>query len=198
MSLPAALERLVQEFTRLPGIGRKTAQRLAFGVLRYSQEEAKNLAESVLEVKTEVRYCSRCFGFTDRDPCRICEDPTRDRQQICVVEQPNNIFAIEKSGLYQGMYHVLMGTISPLDGVGPEQLKIAPLRERVRHDAVQELILATNPTVHGEATALLLQREFNGTVPTLTRLARGLPAGGDLEYVDDVTLYEAFSGRQRF
>lgn len=195
MQIPVALERLVYEFSRFPGVGRKTAQRLAFSILHYSQQETQNLADALTEVKAQIRYCSVCSGFTDIDPCSICSHAGRDHELVCVVEQPNNIFPIEKSGVFKGIYHVLMGAISPLDGIGPDQLNIKNLRNRVEESAIKELIIATNPTVKGEATALFLQQEFSGKISTITRLACGIPAGGDLEYVDDVTLMEAFSGR---
>ena len=195
MQIPVALERLVYEFSRFPGVGRKTAQRLAFSILQYSQQETQNLADALTEVKAQIRYCSVCSGFTDIDPCAICSHAGRDHKLVCVVEQPNNIFPIEKSGVFKGVYHVLMGAISPLDGIGPEQLNIKNLRKRVDASAIKELIIATNPTVKGEATALFLQHEFSRKISTITRLACGIPAGGDLEYVDDITLMEAFSGR---
>jgi recombination protein RecR len=198
MQIPDALERLVYEFSRFPGVGRKTAQRLAFSILRYSQQETQNLADALTQVKEQIRYCSVCSGFTDIDPCPICSHAGREHEQICVVEQPNNIFPIEKSGVFNGVYHVLMGAISPLDGIGPEQLNIKILRKRVEESAIKEMIIATNPTVKGEATALFLQQEFSKEITTITRLACGIPAGGDLEYVDDVTLMEAFSGRHKF
>ena len=198
MQIPVALERLVYEFSRFPGVGRKTAQRLAFSILRYSQQETQNLADALTQVKEQIRYCSVCSGFTDIDPCTICSHAGREHEQICVVEQPNNIFPIEKSGVFKGVYHVLMGAISPLDGIGPEQLNIKNLRKRVEESAIKEMIIATNPTVKGEATALFLQQEFSRDIITITRLACGIPAGGDLEYVDDVTLMEAFSGRHKF
>ena len=198
MQIPVALERLVYEFSRFPGVGRKTAQRLAFSILRYSQQETQNLADALTEVKEQIRYCSVCSGFTDIDPCAICSHTGREQEQVCVVEQPNNIFPIEKSGVFKGVYHVLMGAISPLDGIGPEQLNIKNLRKRAENSAIKELIIATNPTVKGEATALFLQQEFSGKISTITRLACGIPAGGDLEYVDDVTLMEASSGRHKF
>jgi recombination protein RecR len=197
MQIPVALERLVYEFSRFPGVGRKTAQRLAFSILRYSKQETQNLADALTEVKEQIRYCSVCSGFTDIDPCAICSHAGREQEQVCVVEQPNNIFPIEKSGVFKGVYHVLMGAISPLDGIGPEQLNIKNLRKRAENSAIKELIIATNPTVKGEATALFLQQEFSGKISTITRLACGIPAGGDLEYVDDVTLMEAFSGRHK-
>ena len=195
MQIPVALERLVFEFSRFPGVGRKTAQRLAFNILRYTTEETQNLAEAIIQVKEQIRHCSVCSGFTDIDPCMICDHSARDQQQVCVVEQPNNIFPIEKSGVFKGVYHVLMGAISPLDGIGPEQLNLKNLRNRIENEKISELILATNPTVKGEATALYLQQEFSKKISKITRLACGIPAGGDLEYVDDVTLMEAFSGR---
>jgi recombination protein RecR len=195
MQTPVALERLVFEFSRFPGVGRKTAQRLAFYILRYTTEETQNLTDALTQVKEQIRYCSVCSGFTDIDPCAICSHSSRDQQQVCVVEQPNNIFPIEKSGVFKGVYHVLMGAISPLDGIGPEQLNVKKLRNRIENNKISELILATNPTVKGEATALYLQQEFAGKISSITRLACGIPAGGDLEYVDDVTLMEAFYGR---
>ena len=198
MQIPAPLERLVEEFSRFPGVGRKTAQRFAFRVLSYTPEEARNFAEAIVRVKEQIRPCSSCFIFTDNDPCDICSSSSRERSQLCVVEQANNVLPIEKSGIFHGLYHVLNGAVSPLDGIGPEQLTVPQLRERIRRENIDELILATNPTVQGEATAMFLQHEFEHQVSRITRLARGLPAGGDLEYVDDVTLSEAFSGRQPF
>ena len=198
MQIPAPLERLIEEFSRFPGVGRKTAQRLAFRVLGYTHHEARNLADAVIRVKEQIRPCSVCFAFTDQDPCAICSSPSRERSQLCVVEQANNILPIEKSGIFRGLYHVLNGAVSPLDGIGPEQLTIPRLRERIQRENIEELILATNLTVQGEATSMFLQHEFENQVTRITRLARGLPAGGDLEYVDDVTLVEAFSGRQPF
>ena len=195
MQIPAALARLIEEFSKFPGVGRKTAQRLALNILRYTPEELNNLTGALKQVKEEIRFCSVCSGFTDTDPCSICTNSGRDQRQLCVVEQPNNIFPIENSGAYKGVYHVLMGAISPLDGIGPQQLNLANLHSRINENQISELILATNPTVKGEATALFLQQEFSSTIPNITRLACGIPAGGDLEYVDDITLMEAFSGR---
>ena len=198
MQIPGALERLVYEFSRFPGVGRKTAQRLAYSILRYSQQETQNLTNALTEVKKQIHYCSICSGFTDIDPCPICSQSARDHSQVCVVEQPNNIFPIESSGIFKGVYHVLMGAISPLDGIGPDQLNLKKLRTRLEESEIKELIIATNPTVKGEANALFLQHEFSDKIPTITRLACGIPAGGDLEFVDDVTLMEAFSGRKKF
>lgn len=198
MQIPFALERLVDEFSRFPGVGRKTAQRLAFSILRYTQEETNNLVDALSQVKEQIKYCSICSGFTDVDPCSICKNDGRDNDQLCIVEQPNNIFPIEKSGVFKGLYHVLMGAISPLEGIGPDQLNINKLRKRIENGQIRELIIATNPTVKGEATALFLQQEFSGKISTITRLACGIPAGGDLEYVDDVTMTEAFYGRNKY
>ena len=198
MQIPAPLERLVEEFSRFPGVGRKTAQRLAFRILSYTPNEARNFAEAIVQVKEKIRPCSNCFIFTDNDPCKICSSMSRERSQLCVVEQANNVLPIEKSGIFRGLYHVLNGAVSPLDGIGPEQLTVPKLRERIQRENIDELILATNPTVQGEATAMFLQHEFEHQVARITRLARGLPAGGDLDYIDDITLSEAFSGRQPF
>ena len=198
MQIPTPLERLVEEFSRFPGVGRKTAQRLAFRILNYSPNEARNFAEAIVQVKEKIRPCSNCFIFTDNDPCNICSSMTRERSQLCVVEQANNVLPIEKSGIFRGLYHVLNGAVSPLDGIGPEQLTVPELRERIQRENIDELILATNPSVQGEATAMFLQQEFEHEVSRITRLARGLPAGGDLDYIDDITLSEAFSGRQPF
>jgi len=198
MQIPESLERLILEFSKLPGIGRKTAQRLAFSLLHYSEKEAENLSEAIIDIKKKITHCSTCFSFTELNPCLICSDQNRNRNVICIVEQPNNIFPIEKSSVFHGLYHVLMGTISPLDGIGPEQLKFKELQQRLETEEITELILATHPTVKGEATALFLHQIFEKSNVKITRLARGIPAGGDLEYVDDVTLIEAFSGRQLF
>ncbi len=160
MKIPVALERLVAEFSRFPGVGRKTAQRLAFSILRYSQEETQNLADALTEVKEKIRYCSVCSGFTDIDPCTICSHAGRDHEQVCVVEQPNNIFQIEKSGVFKGVYHVLMGAISPLDGIGPEQLNIRNLSKRVEESVIKELIIATNPTVRARRLPCFCSRSF--------------------------------------
>ena len=152
MQIPASLERLVEEFSRFPGIGRKTAQRLAFRVLSYSPDEARNFAEAIVRVKEQIRPCSSCFVFTDNDPCNICSSNSRERTQLCVVEQANNILPIEKSGIFHGLYHVLNGSISPLDGIGPEQLTVAQLKRRIQNEQIEELILATNPTVQPKAS----------------------------------------------
>ena len=196
MQYPESLERLSLELSRLPGIGKKTALRLTFGILRYTPEEAANLAEAIRQVKERIHHCNVCNGFTDLGTCLVCSNKMRNQRLICVVEQPNNVFQIERSRVYQGVYHVFLGALSPLEGIGPNQLQIRSLRKRLEKDGADELILATNPTVQGEATAGFLQSELADLVPQITRLARGLPAGGDLEYVDEITLQEAFSGRR--
>ncbi|MGH7818976.1 MAG: recombination mediator RecR, partial [Candidatus Binatia bacterium] len=191
MALPAPLRRLVQQLTRLPGVGEKTATRLAFFILRSETEYAAALAEAIHALKEQIRLCSRCLGFTERDPCPICDDPRRSGETICVVEDPSDIMAIERAGDFVGHYHVLHGTLAPLDGVGPEQLKIAELLGRLRDGAVKEIILATNPTVEGEATALYLAKLTKPLGVKVTRIAHGLPMGADVEYADGVTLSRA-------
>ena len=192
----SVIEQLVTEFGRLPGIGQKTAQRLAYHLLKSSEEEALQLARAIERVVDEVEACSRCGNLSDADPCEFCEDPRRDRDSVCVVEEASDITAIEKSGHYDGLYHVLGGRLSPLDGVGPEDLNVQRLLERLR-DGIEEVIIATNPSVEGEATATYLHRLIDDMEGVrVTRLARGLPVGGDLEYADGVTIAEAFTGRR--
>ena len=198
MNVPAPLERLITELSRLPGVGQKTAQRLAFAILRDDALRAKALASAIGEVKERIRFCKRCFGYAEGEHCPVCADPRRDPSVICVVEQPNDIYVIERSAVFRGLYHVLLGVISPLDGIGPDQLKIAELMARLETGDVTELILATNPSMQGEATALHLNRVLEGKVERITRLARGMPVGAHLEFTDDVTLNQAFTGRQRF
>lgn len=192
----APLARLIEEFYKLPGIGPKSAQRLAYYLLRMPAAEAHALASAILEVKERVIFCSICQNVTEADPCRICSDPERDRSVICVVEEPLDILAVERTQAYRGLYHVLHGAISPMDGVGPEDLKVRELLERLRQGEVAEVILATNPNLEGEATAMYLGRLLAPLGVRVTRLARGLPAGGDLEYADDVTLARAIEGRR--
>lgn len=200
MNIPPSLERLVQELARLPGVGQKTAQRLAFGILKDDGGKAKRLADAILDVKQKIRFCELCGGYAEQARCPICTDPRRDGSVLCVVEQPNDIYVIERSAVFRGRYHVLMGAISPLDGVGPDQLRIRELTLRIAQPdgglKVQEVILATNPSIPGEATALHLSQVLHGQVPRVTRLARGMPVGANLEYTDDVTLNQAFAGRQ--
>jgi recombination protein RecR len=203
--IPVSLERLVHELARLPGVGQKTAQRLAFSILRDDAGKARSLAEAILDVKAKIRFCEICSGYAEGPKCPICQDSRRDERQICVVEQPNDVYVIERSGVFRGRYHVLLGTISPLDGIGPDQLKIRELLNRLDELAarippnpVQEIILATNPSLQGEATALHLAQVLAARVPKITRLARGMPVGANLEFTDDVTLNQAFAGRQSF
>jgi recombination protein RecR len=197
-TVPAVVERLIEAFSRLPGIGPKTASRLTFHLLRTSDAEAQELAQALKAMAEGTRLCSVCFNITgvDLDPCGLCRDTTRDNGVVCVVEEPLDVLAIDRTGLFRGRYHVLHGAISPVEGIGPEDLKIEALIERVDRGGVRELILATNPTMEGEATAMYLKRRLDGRGLKMTRLARGLPAGGDLEYADSGTLSQALEGRQ--
>ena len=197
-ALAPPVERVIAELSKLPSIGRKTAQRLAFHLLKVAPDEIDALATALSELPRKVRYCSTCFHLTEADPCSICTDPGRDRSRICVVEEPVNVIALDRTGAFKGTYHVLGGALSPLRDVGPEDLKIEPLLTRVRQGEVKELILATNPNVEGEATAVYLSRILAGPDLKITRLAQGLPAGGDLEFTDDLTLLRAFEGRRDF
>jgi recombination protein RecR len=195
--LPPAMTRLVQELSRLPGIGEKTAARLAFNLLNRPREQVIALAEALLEMKERIGLCSECFGLSDNPRCRTCEDPARDREVICVVEGPADLMAIERARSFGGVYHVLHGAIAPLDGIGPDDIKLKELIARISPPAaVREVIIATNATVEGEATALYLARALKPLGIKATRLARGLPAGGDLEYTDAATLSSALSGRR--
>jgi recombination protein RecR len=194
-SIPRPVERLVEAFARLPGIGTKTASRLTYYLLRVPVEESKELAEALLAMRTETRFCSICFNITVDDPCPICQDDQRMRALLCVVEEPLDVVAIERTQQFSGRYHVLHGAINPVEGIGPEDLRIGELVVRIERDAVEELIVATNPTLEGEATAMYLKRQLAGRPVKLTRLARGLPSGGDLEYADTTTLSQAFQGR---
>lgn len=193
---PRPVARLIEEFHKLPGIGPKSAQRLTYFLLRMPETQARALAEAILEVKERIVLCSLCQNITESDPCLICADVERDRSKICVVEEPLDILALERTRSYRGLYHVLHGAISPLEGIGPDQLKIRELLDRLKDRGVQEVILATNPNLEGEATAMYLQRLIGPLGIRLTRLARGLPMGGDLEYADEVTLARALEGRQ--
>ena len=193
--LPESLQQLIDQFKRLPGIGGKSAQRLAFHVLRTPREDAERLCEAIRQVKDRVTYCTVCNNITDVDPCGICADEARDRRSICVVEEPQNVNVIEKTGGHRGTYHVLMGAISPLSGVGPDDLKIKGLLARLTEGA-DEIILATNPTVEGEATAIYLARLLKPLGVRVTRIAMGIPVGSDLEYADDLTMTRALEGRR--
>ncbi len=193
----ALLESVITELTRLPGVGRKSAQRIAFHLLRSSEGDAKKLAQAILDLKARVEDCRICGNVTETQPCAICADSRRDASILCVVEQPMDVLAIERTGEFRGSYHVLKGSLSPIDGIGPEQLKLAELIERVKAGGVAEVIVATNPTAQGEATALYIARLLQ-SVPNLrvTRIARGVPMGSDLEFSDQVTLARAMSGRK--
>ncbi len=191
------VSRLIEAFNKLPGIGPKSAQRLTYYLLRAPQEEAQTLAQAILEMKEKIILCSVCQNITDADPCAICDDDRRDHSKICVVEEPLDILALERTGSYKGLYHVLHGVISPMDGIGPDELKTRELLARLKSPGVvQEIIMATNPNLEGEATAMYLTRLIAPLGIRVTRLARGLPVGADLEYADDVTLTRALEGRQ--
>lgn len=193
--------RLIEAFARLPGIGPKTAQRLTFHLLRAPDAEARSLARALVAVRDEVVFCDRCFNISDAPLCPICRDPGRDDTSLCVVEEPLDVLAIERTGEFRGRYHVLHGAISPIDGIGPDRLKIRELLARADEalaegQRFEEVIIATNPTLEGEATAMYLGERLDGRVGSVTRIARGLPVGGDLEYADDVTLIRALQGRR--
>jgi recombination protein RecR len=189
-----ALQQLIEEFAKLPGIGRKTAQRLALFVLKQPREDAVRMAKALVNVKDRIRYCSVCSNITEQDPCSICSSPKRDRAVICVVEEPNDVLALEKINEFRGLYHVLGGSLSPLDGIGPDDLKVKELLGRVT-EGVGEVILAMNPNVEGEATTIYLSRLLKPLGIKVTRIARGLPVGGDLEFADEATLTRALEGR---
>ena len=197
-SAATPVARLVDEFHRLPGIGPKTAQRLAYYLIRMPEEQARSLAEAVLAVKERIILCSRCYNITEADPCSICSDSSRDQSAICVVEEPLDVLALERTHTFKGLYHVLHGVISPMNGVGPDDLKIQPLLGRLQAGQVQEVILATNPNLEGEATAMYVHRLISPLGVKITRPARGLPVGSDLEYADEVTLGRAIEGRTAF
>ncbi|GAB4331112.1 MAG: recombination mediator RecR [Dehalococcoidia bacterium] len=195
---PGPIARLIEEFARMPGVGPKSAQRLAYYILRTPEQEAAALANAILEVKRRIVLCSTCFNITETDPCRFCTDEGRDRSTICVVEQPLDVHVIERTGGYRGLYHVLHGVLNPVDGVGPEQIRVKELLDRIVPGETREVIMATNPNLEGEATAMYIQRLVQPTGVRVTRLARGLPSGADLEYTDDVTLARALESRQDF
>jgi len=194
---PEPVTRLVDAFSRLPGVGPKTASRLTFYLLRSGEALATELAEALADLHGRLTYCEVCFNITETSPCPICQDDHRDRETICVVEEPLDVVAIEKTDAYRGLYHVLHGAISPVDGIGPDELRLKELVERLRHSPVREVILATNPSLEGEATAMYLERQIAPLGAHITRLARGLPVGGDLEYADTVTLTRALEGRRK-
>lgn len=191
----APLSKLIDQFEKLPGIGRKTAQRLAFFLLNLPKEQTDEFASAIIEAKKAMHYCKICQDLTDKDICRICDSPARNKSIICVVEQPRDIVSFEKTREYDGMYHVLHGVISPMDGVGPDRIKIKELLSRIKGDEVKEIIMATNPDVEGEATAMYISRLCKPMGIKVTRIAYGIPVGGDLEYADEITLSRALEGR---
>lgn len=188
--------KLIDELGRLPGVGPKSASRLAYYLLRAPREQALSLAEAILEVKERIVLCSRCFNITEADPCAICQDVSRDQRIICVVEEPLDVLALDRTGEYRGLYHVLHGAISPVDGVGPDRLRIRELIERVANERPEEVILATNPNIEGDATAMYIARQLSASGVSVSRPASGLPVGGDLEYADEITLGRALAGRR--
>ncbi|HOD34722.1 MAG TPA: recombination mediator RecR [Syntrophales bacterium] len=190
------IRRLIVELTKLPGIGEKTATRLATFILRSSEEDAKKLAESILDVKVRIRLCRNCFNLAEGELCEICRDPGREKETICIVEDPDALIAVEESGVFNGKYHVLHGALSPLDGVGPEQLRLKEFMGRISSDGVREVIVATNPSVQGESTALLITKLLRERGITVTRIALGIPVGGDLKYTDRMTLAKAMEFRR--
>lgn len=193
---PAPLARLLEELMKLPGIGIKSAQRIAFHLLKLPPEDQQALAESIARLREQVRYCSVCWNFTDVDPCKICSDPRREDDVICVVEEPTTLIAIEKTREYKGKYHVLLGSLNPLHSVGPSDIRIKELTIRLRQKRAREVILATNPTVEGEATAVYIMKLIGQDTDQITRIALGVPVGGDLDYVDEVTMARAIAGRR--
>lgn len=196
MYYPEPISKLIDAFSRLPGVGPKTAGRLAFHVLRMKEEDVIDFAKALVNVKRNLHYCSVCCNITDVDPCRICQDKSRDSSVICVVQEPKDLVALERTKEFEGYYHVLHGAISPMEGIGPDQIHIAELLKRLGDETVQELILATNPNIEGEATAMYLSRLVKPFGLRVTRIAHGLPVGGDLEYADEVTLSKAMEGRR--
>ena len=191
-----ALQQLIEEFSRLPGIGRKSAQRLALYLLKQSRDDVVRMAKAMVNVKDRIRYCSVCCNITESNPCAVCASPKRDRHLVCVVEEPNDVIALEKTNEFHGLYHVLGGSLSPLDGIGPEDLKVKELLVRMTGD-ITEVILAMNPNVEGEATTIYLTRLLKPLNVTVSRIARGIPVGGDLEFADEATLTRALEGRVR-
>jgi recombination protein RecR len=191
------IENLTEQLTRLPGIGRKTAQRLAFFILAMPEAEAGAIASAITRVKEKARFCSRCFNISEAELCPICSDPSRDQKQICVVEEPSNIMVIERSGSFRGLYHVLLGALSPIDGVTPERLKLGELIQRVKAEGTEEVIVATNPNTRGEMTAQYIKETLDPLNVNVSRIAYGLPMGGDIEFADEVTLRKSLEGRRR-
>ena len=195
MKRPSAVTELIEELKRLPGIGQKTAERLSFFLMRGSVERANRLADAIRNVKEKIVLCSECHGITEINPCEICQDPKRDSSLVCVVEEPHDVYVMENIGHFRGRYHVLMGVISPLDGIGPAELTIEALKERVQKNNISEVILATNPDMEGESTAIYIAKILKPGNIKVTRIARGLPVGGEIEYADEVTLLKSLEGR---
>jgi len=193
---PDPLAKLISELQKLPSIGPKTAQRIAMYILRMTDEDAKQLGQIISEVKDRIIYCSICGNITEREPCHICNDPRRDHRSVCVVEEPDDVIALERTGLFKGVYHVLMGALSPLEGINPEDLRIKELFERINSQDIEEIIIATNPNAQGQATSIYLSRKIKPMGIKVTQLAYGLPMGGDIEYADEVTLGKALEGRR--
>jgi recombination protein RecR len=198
MLYPESLARLIEELGKLPGVGPKSAQRMAYHLLQQDPREVRRFAQALVEARERTRHCSVCFTFTEADPCGICTDPMRDRRILLVVEEPKDVIAVERTREYRGLYHVLGGSISPMAGIGPEQLRIRELVHRLDHDPVEEVVLATDPDVEGETTALYIARLLADRRLRVTRIARGLPIGGDLDYADELTLVRALEGRKEF
>ena len=196
-TFPKPVAKLIDELSRLPGIGAKSAQRLAFHLLNVEEDDAVRLSESILEARRKIKYCSKCFNMTDIDPCPICANMKRDQKLLCVVESPKDVIAMERTKEFSGLYHVLHGAISPIDGIGPEDIRLRELIIRLQSEPVEEVILATNPTIEGEATAMYVSKLLSATDILVTRLAHGIPVGGDIEFADEVTLAKALSGRRK-
>ncbi len=196
-TFPRPVAKLIDELSRLPGIGTKSAQRLAFHILNTNESDAIRLSESIIEARQKIKYCSRCFNMTDVDPCPICSNSKRDESMLCVVESSKDVIAMEKTKEFFGLYHVLHGAISPIDGIGVDDIKLRELIVRLQSEPVEELILATNPTIEGEATAMYISKLLKATDILVTRLAHGIPVGGDIEFADEVTLAKALSGRRK-
>ena len=195
MKRPLVVIQLLEELKRMPGIGQKTAERLSFFLMRGSAERANKLADAIRNVKDKIILCSQCNGITEKNPCDICSDPKRDTSFLCVVEEPHDVYAMENMGYFRGVYHVLMGVISPLDGIGPSDLTIEALKQRVIQNNIQEVVLATNPDMEGESTAVYIAKILKSSNIKITRIARGLPIGSDIEYADEVTLMKSLEGR---
>ncbi len=198
LKLPTSLERVINEFGKLPGIGPKTAQRLAFYLLKKDSVEINGLSDAVRALKTDITFCTQCHNMAETDPCSICADNTRDHTLICVVEEPLDALALDKTGHFKGVFHILGGVLNPMEGIGPEQLNIASLNKRIADLSAKEIIIATNPTLEGETTAMHISKFLQGTDIKVTRIARGLPMGGDLEYADEITLSRALDGRREY